>query len=188
MAAGNVVVTGASSGIGRACALRLDQLGFRLFAGVIVNIGSIAGRSALPYSSPYCSSKFALEGITDSLRMELRQWGIAVSIIEPGGVRTPLWEKSLADANEALSAAPAHLIELYGTMIARMRPAVAQAAKQSSPVEDVVKAVEHALTASKPKTRYLVRRDARLRIRLNHLTDRVRDTLILKKLNSIRVE
>src|SRR5262245_5535409 len=69
----------------------------RVGRGRIVNIGSIAGRSALPFTSPYCSSKFALEGLSDSLRMELRQWGISVSIVEPGSIRTPIWEKSLAD-------------------------------------------------------------------------------------------
>ena len=55
--------------------------------GRIVNMGSVAGRSALPFSGPYCASKFALEGLTDSLRMELRQFGISVSIVEPGAVK-----------------------------------------------------------------------------------------------------
>jgi NAD(P)-dependent dehydrogenase (short-subunit alcohol dehydrogenase family) len=275
------VVTGASSGIGEACALRLDSLGFRVFAGVrkpvdgdalkskaserltpvildvtseesiagavrmvgdvplaglvnnagiivagplelvpmamwrkqfevnvlgqvavtqaflpllragrgrIVNMSSVAGRSALPYSGPYCSSKFALEGLTDSLRMELREWGISVSIVEPGAIRTPIWEKSLTGATESMSRVPAHLLELYRTILAKMTTAAAQAEKHASPVEAVVKAVEHALTAAKPKTRYVVGSNAKMRMKLNYLPDRTIDSLILKKLNSIRVE
>src|SRR6266853_6141310 len=130
--------------------------------GRIVNMGSVAGRSALPFSGPYCSSKFALEGLTDSLRMELREWGISVSIVEPGAIRTPIWEKSVTGATESMSTAPTHLLELYRTILAKMTAIVAQAEKHASPVEDVVKAVEHALTAAKPKTRYEVGSDAKM--------------------------
>ena len=281
MTAGNFVVTGASTGIGRACALRLASLGFRVFAGVrrpadgealkaesgerlvpllldvtsaesvaaaaravedaplgglvnnagivvagplelvsiaqwrkqlevnviglvavtqaflpglragrgrIVNVGSIAGRSALPYSSPYCASKFAVEGLTDSLRMELKQWGISVSIVEPGGVRTPIWNKTLAETTESLSAAPPDLLELYRPMVEKMRAAAALAERQGIAPEEVVRAIEHALTSAKPKTRYVVGGDAKLRVRLTALPDRMQDALILKRLNSIRTE
>src|SRR5258708_25769309 len=58
----------------------------RAGCGRIVNMGSVAGRSALPFSAPYCASKFALEGLTDSLRMEFRRFFIAVSIVAPSGL------------------------------------------------------------------------------------------------------
>lgn len=198
-----VVVTGASSGIGEACVLRLDGLGFRVFAGVrrqqdgdalrrkaserlapvmldvtdllsaqsasdsvaaatggvglaglvnnagtavaapieflplgelrrqlevnvvgqiavtqaflpllrqgsgrIMNIGSVSGRIASPLLGAYTASKFAMEGLTDTLRRELSPWGVAVSIVEPGRIATPIWEKSLKVADELLDALP----------------------------------------------------------------------------------
>lgn len=162
--------------------------GLRAGRGRIVNVGSIAGRSALPYSSPYCASKFAVEGLTDSLRMELKQWGILVSIVEPGGVRTPIWNKTLAETTEALSAAPADLLELYRPMIEKMRAGAALAERHSVAPEEVVRAIEHALMSAKPKTRYVVGGDAKMRVRLTALPDRVQDALILKRLNSIRTE
>ena len=61
--------------------------------GRIVFMGSIAGRSALPFLGPYAASKHALEAITDSLRLELAPWGIQVAIIEPGTIATPIWTK-----------------------------------------------------------------------------------------------
>jgi NAD(P)-dependent dehydrogenase (short-subunit alcohol dehydrogenase family) len=68
--------------------------------GRIVNIGSIAGRNALPGSAAYDSSKFAVQAITDALRMELHPWGISVSLIEAGAVATPIWEKSRREADD----------------------------------------------------------------------------------------
>ena len=275
MVSGNVVITGSSTGIGRACALRLDKLGFRVFAGVrkladgetlrkhaserlspvhldvtdsgsiadavkllgdaplaglvnnagivtagplemvsieqwrnqfevnvigqvaviqaflpklragrgrIVNMGSIAGRSALPCAGPYVGSKHALEGITDSLRMEVRQWGINVSIIEPGAISTPIWDKSVAEADQSLGNASPEMIALYDPLIKGIKAGSADAARRAIPADEVAKAVEHALTAPKPKTRYVVGSDAKMRLVLNRLPDRTIDSLILKKL------
>ncbi len=160
----------------------------RAGCGRIVNMGSVAGRSALPFSGPYCASKFALEGLTDSLRMELRQFGISVSIVEPGAIQTPIWDKSAAGANEYLNAAPAPLLELYRALLGKLQAAAAHAGKHAVGPEEVAKAVEHALASSKPKTRYVVGSDAKLRMKLIHLPDRIVDSLILKKLNSVRAE
>src|SRR4249920_2929488 len=62
--------------------------------GRIVNMGSIAGRTTMPFLGPYSMSKFALEAMTTALRLELDTWGIEVSIVEPGAIATPIWEKS----------------------------------------------------------------------------------------------
>ena len=67
--------------------------------GRIVNIGSFSGRVAVPYSGAYAASKHALEAMTDVLRVELRRWGISVSIIEPGSVKTPIWDKEIGRAS-----------------------------------------------------------------------------------------
>ena len=70
--------------------------------GRIVFVGSIAGKSALPFLGPYAASKHALEAVADSLRLELRPWGIGVSIVEPGSIKTPIWARGAAKADELL--------------------------------------------------------------------------------------
>jgi NAD(P)-dependent dehydrogenase (short-subunit alcohol dehydrogenase family) len=149
--------------------------------GRIVNIGSIAGRSALPGSGAYDSTKFAVEAITDVLRMELHAFGISVSVIEAGAVATPIWEKSLREADDlSLQVAPEQYA-LYSGLMATVRKEVTEAARTALPVSAVVKAVEHAMTARKPKTRYVIGRDSWFWLLLNFLPDRWRDRLILGK-------
>jgi NAD(P)-dependent dehydrogenase (short-subunit alcohol dehydrogenase family) len=154
--------------------------------GRIVFIGSIAGRSALPFTGPYSASKYALEAIAEALRMELAEWAMSVSIVEPGAVRTPIWEKSMAKADEMLKEVPPEGLDLYRYMIGKMRKGAEQHAKMASPVEDVVKAVDHAMTSPKPRTRYVIGREAKVRVLLNYLPDRRRDRLILKRINAIK--
>ena len=148
--------------------------------GRIVNMGSIAGRGTIPLLGPYSASKFALEALTDALRMELQPWGIQVSIIEPGAIATPIWEKSAKEAEGLEALASEEAKALYGEAVARIREAIAQAAQRAIPPEAVVRAVHHALTASRPHTRYLVGRDARLRAwMVKWLPDRVHDRLLI---------
>lgn len=145
--------------------------------GRIVNVGSIAGRSALPGSGAYDASKFAVEAISDALRMELVSSGIAVSLIEPGAVATPIWDKSLSEFDELQRSTAAERYAPY--LMAMMRKEAAEAARKAVPVDAVVKAVEHALTAARPKTRYLVGAETRFWLALNWLPDRWRDWLVL---------
>jgi len=277
---GAVVVTGASTGIGQACALRLDKIGFQVFAGVrkeadgeslkrqaserltpvfidvteeasiasaadtvaaavgaaglaglvnnagivvpgplefqplgdirqqidvnfigqiavtqaflpllrkrrgrIVNIGSIGGRMATPFLGAYAASKFAMEAFTDSLRMELQPWGISVSIVEPGSIATPLWEKGQAAADEIDRKLPQTGHDLYDPAVAAMRRVADKLARAAIPPSAVAKAVAHALTAKRPKTRYLVGRDAKLQAAVAKLVpDRMRDWLIVQRM------
>ena len=74
--------------------------------GRIVTVGSLGGRLAQPMAAPYCASKHALEAISDALRLELRPWGISVSLIQPGAVKTPIWDKGLRAGEELLRSAP----------------------------------------------------------------------------------
>jgi len=156
--------------------------------GRIVNIGSIAGRSALPLAGAYSASKCALEAITDALRMELLQWGIHVAIVEPGAVQTPIWGKGQTAAEELMKDAPEHLLDLYRPLIENMRKAAARAAQGASPVSEVVKAVDHAMTSAKPRTRYVVGFEAKVRLAMNGLPDRTRDRIILNRINAIAKE
>jgi NAD(P)-dependent dehydrogenase (short-subunit alcohol dehydrogenase family) len=153
--------------------------------GRVVNMGSVAGRSTVPFLGPYQASKYALEALTDVLRMELLPWGIEVAIIEPGNVATPIWEKSIAVANEARGRFPPQAEELYGKGMDAIRTGAALAGSNGISTDAVVTAVEHALTADKPKTRYLVGRQARIRALVQLLPDRLRDRLILWQLSRL---
>src|SRR4029077_10227308 len=91
--------------------------------GRIVNVGSIAGRSALPFLGAYAASKHALEAVTDVLRVELRPFGIAVTVIEPGTIATPIWRKGGERFAELAAELPATLGELYGERMEAFRDA-----------------------------------------------------------------
>ena len=283
MAHGAVIVTGSSSGIGRATALHLDRLGFRVFAGVrepedgealaerargaleplivdvtqqstidaalarvsdaigdgglaglvnnagtaggaplellpeaelrrqfdvnffgavamtqaflpllrqargrIVNISSIGGRSASPGFGAYNASKFALEAASDVFRLELHPWGIHVAVIEPGSIATDIWDSGIKTTDRLTEQMPQGKRKLYDPMIAAVRAAVESTAAEGIPPEEVAKRIEHALTAERPRTRYLVGRDAKIRAIVSAvLPDRAMDALIrrLMKLN-----
>ncbi|MBX3329250.1 MAG: SDR family oxidoreductase [Nitrospira sp.] len=147
--------------------------------GRIVNMGSIAGLSTMPLMGPYSASKFALEAITDALRLEVQQWGIHVSIVEPGAIATPIWNKSTIEAAEREAAIETELRTLYKPVVAAVRKVVGEASKRAISPDAVAKVVEDALTASTPKTRYLVGTDAKLRafmVRL--LSDRISDRML----------
>jgi NAD(P)-dependent dehydrogenase (short-subunit alcohol dehydrogenase family) len=271
-----IVVTGASSGIGKACALQLAQLGFQVFAGIrqkadsatlqreasagltpifldvtdaasitsaadtvatavgetglagivnnagiavagpleflpvseirkqlevnvigqiavtqaflpllrqgqgrIVNIGSLGGRIAMPFVGPYSAAKFAMEALTDSLRIELRPWHIPVSIVEPGFITTPIWEKSKEVADTTFKNLPPQADDLYGRAIPAVREVYSHLGRTGTPAEEVAKVIVQALTAARPKTRYMVGRGSRLGIPvLERLPDKLRDFLI----------
>lgn len=147
--------------------------------GRIVNMGSIAGRGAMPLMGPYAASKFALEAMTDALRLELQQWGIEVSIVEPGAIATPIWEKSGKDATDLETAMPMEMRSLYAAVVTAVRKVVGEAAERAIAADAVAQAVEHALTASRPKTRYLVGTDAKLRaLMIKLLPDRLSDAVL----------
>src|SRR3954470_16636677 len=72
----------------------------RASRGRVVNISSIGGRIAQPFLGPYSASKFALEALSDTMRRELRPWGVQVALIEPGNVKTRIWEKGRSQVEE----------------------------------------------------------------------------------------
>ncbi len=272
-----IVVTGASSGIGRACALRLDRQGFRVFAGVrraadgavlrgrasdrltpilldvtdassiaeavqtvqaavgerglaglvnnaaiaesaplefvpldnvrrhfevnvigplavaqaflpllragrgrIVNVGSISGRMVLPLLGAYTASKFALEGLTAALRMELQPWGLHVAMIEVGGVRTPIWQKFQLAADRLREQLPPQAYALYGSALAAEGRRVRNGTQGTLTPNAVAAAVVHALSATHPKTRYIVGPRAWFGEVLRALPEPLRERLIMQ--------
>jgi NAD(P)-dependent dehydrogenase (short-subunit alcohol dehydrogenase family) len=275
---GAIVVTGSSTGIGKACALQLDRLGFTVFAGIrkeadgellraeapgirpliidvtqgdtvavaaaevraavgsnglyglvnnagivvvgpveslaiedlrrqfevnvigqiavtqaflpllrqgrgrVVIMGSIFGLLSCPYAGAYAASKFALEALTDSMRMELAPWRIDVSIVEPGRMATNIWDKSLGAMEDWRERDdPVHA--LYATSMAAALKKASNLARTSASPERVARAVAHALTARNPKTRYRVGRDVRCWVPARRiLPDRICDWVINRML------
>lgn len=150
--------------------------------GRIVFISSISGLSALPFTGAYAASKFALEAIADALRMELLPFGLQVSVIEPGVIATPIWETSRLAAERYLDAAPPELEQFYGDALEAVRRRAATGMGGLPPAV-VARAVAHALTAKRARTRYLIGKDARARLLLQRLLpDRWRDALVRRAL------
>jgi NAD(P)-dependent dehydrogenase (short-subunit alcohol dehydrogenase family) len=150
----------------------------RAARGRIVIMGSIAGKSSLPFLGGYAMSKHALEAMADALRVELGPDGIHVCIVEPGTIATPIWTKPQPVADSLDEEA----IARYGGRIEAMRAKAAERAARGASTDAVAAAVEHALTAERPKTRYLVGRDAKLRAAIEKLPDRLRDRVIVNAL------
>jgi NAD(P)-dependent dehydrogenase (short-subunit alcohol dehydrogenase family) len=164
--------------IGQVAVTQAALPALRKARGRIVNMTSIGGRLASPFLGPYNASKYALEAVTDALRIELRQFGIKVAAVEPGAVATPIWEKARASAGQATATMPAEAHQLYSAGIAAISKFIALGERSGVPPLQVARAVEHALTASRPKARYVVGRDANLRLILarllpTHVMDRV---------------
>lgn len=127
--------------------------------GRIVMMSSVNGRIAMPFLGPYSSSKFALEGYADALRRELLPYGVRVAVVEPGLIKTPIWDKAMTMLEDYKKKEP--LIEDLARFGINHMPGMVEGGKNDgkNPV-DVAKAVHAALTATKPKPRYVVSKTA----------------------------
>ncbi len=148
--------------------------------GRIVCIGSIGGRFAVPFLSAYSMTKSAVSAFCDSLRGELRPWGIHVALVEPGSIKTPIWDKGLSGLDAQMQRWPEQAMALYGDAIPRMRRITEQTASRAIPPDRVARVVEHALTASRPRTRYVVGADARAQAVIRRIPDRPRDAMVAR--------
>ncbi len=147
--------------------------------GRLVNISSIAGRTSTPFLGAYCGSKFALEAISDALRLELASGGITVSLVEPGAVQSQIWQRATMSARRMLGEAAPESVRLYEESLSRMQSAMLRASGRAIPANVVACAVADALTSPRPRVRYLVGQDARLRALLKwSLPDRLHDRLL----------
>ena len=152
--------------------------------GRVVCIGSIGGRFSVPFLAAYSMTKASVAALCDSLRGELRPWGMHVALVEPGSIKTAIWDKGLTELDAQLERWPAAAMDLYGDVIPRMRRITEQTAARAIPPERVAAAVEHALTASRPRTRYLVGADARAQAVIRRVPDRPRDALVARMIGS----
>ena len=151
----------------------------RAARGRIIFMGSISGKIATMMLGPYCASKFALEAIGESLRQELHPWSISVSVIEPGAIKTSIWEKGRQDADDLERSLPAQARTRYARHIAAIRKDIDMQDRHGASPEKVAKAVEHALLSPRPKTRYLVGTDAKIQNALvRWLPDKPREAII----------
>jgi len=151
--------------------------------GRVVFLSSIGGRIAFPFGGPYHASKFATEAIGDVFRQELRPWGIKVSLIEPGSIDTPIWERGQRKAEDIEARAPKTNL-LYGAALDKFRKVIEDTAERGIPPEKVAKAIAHALESSRPKSRYLVGLDAKVQARLQPLIPTVLfDRIVARQLN-----
>ena len=129
--------------------------------GRIVQVTSGLGRVALPYLGAYAASQFAKEGVSDSLRRELRPFGVAVTVVRPGAIATPIWDKMADDGKAVLAGAAPRAAVLYQGPFRRFLALNERRARRSrTRPEDFAATVARVLTARRPRTRYTVGRDA----------------------------
>jgi NAD(P)-dependent dehydrogenase (short-subunit alcohol dehydrogenase family) len=138
----------------------------RAARGRIILMGSILGRFALPFLGAYAGAKFALEGIADSLGMELHDCGVSVTILEPGNIKTPIWEKSKRLAQDISNGQAGPRWDPYRGAAASFQEYTDRSAHSGIPAVRVARVVARALSARAPRTRYAVGWESRLLGRL----------------------
>ncbi len=124
--------------------------------GRIVNISSIGAHIAVPFGSPINASKSAFGMFSDTLRLELHPFGMYVSTVEPGAIKTPAVDKTLGEVDSVVAGLPSAAAAQYGEMLKRFAHRAYAREMNGSPPEVVAEAVYHALTARRPRPRYRV--------------------------------
>lgn len=152
--------------------------------GRIIMVGSASGRVAPPFMGAYVTSKFALEGYTDTLRREVEEFGVKVCLVEPGQVKTPIWSKSTINAN-TIPDLPVRYQERAKKMLVASRIA----AKKGIEPSQVSDAIEHAATAGSPNARYGMPFQARVVSRFFPvLPEWIADKLVLREIDRLRTD
>jgi NAD(P)-dependent dehydrogenase (short-subunit alcohol dehydrogenase family) len=126
----------------------------------IVFMGSMASRVAFPFLGPYAVSKFGLLAMATSLRRELLDWGFKVSVVEPGNINTPIWDKAESDIAAIDAGLTERARELYGTQISSMRTVTRDNNAKGIPPSAVADVVHKCLFDRHPRTEYRVGTDA----------------------------
>lgn len=151
--------------------------------GRVVNMSSIGGRVANPLFGPYSATKFALEAVSDALRREVAAHGVRVISIEPGGIATPIWGKGLEDGRRITKDMPEEAARRYAKLIPAVTKVAERLGREGLPPEAVAEVVGRAVTARRPRARYVVGRDAKVQaIAARLLPDAAMDALIRRAL------
>lgn len=169
--------------IGQLAVTRAALPALRTARGRVVNVTSIGGLVATPFYGPYCASKFALEAVSDCLRIELRPWGIRTIAIEPGSIATSIWDRGNAAAAELRRDLDPAAEELYGKAMDRAVEIGAETGARGIEPIAVARVIHKALTARRPRARYLVGADARgMALASRLLPDRLWDRVAARAL------
>jgi NAD(P)-dependent dehydrogenase (short-subunit alcohol dehydrogenase family) len=151
--------------------------------GRVVNVSSIGGRVAGPTFGAYAASKFALEAVSDALRREVGRLGVQVIVIEPGTVKTAIWGKGLATAQELVAGMSTAQQSRYGDLLAAVARRAQTLQRGGIDPSEAARVIADAIDARRPRARYLVGRDARVMARVaGLLPDRLVDRFIARNL------
>jgi NAD(P)-dependent dehydrogenase (short-subunit alcohol dehydrogenase family) len=137
--------------------------------GRIVFMSSVSGVVALPFVGPYAASKHALEAIAGSLRGELAPWGIEVCVVGPGSVRTPIWDKAVAQVGSVADHLPDRAANLYATELGQVEKTLRKVGDAGVSPERVAEVVHRVLVDPRPRTRTTVGPDAVVQIAASRL-------------------
>lgn len=155
--------------------------------GRIVNLSSMNGVLSLPMTGAYSASKFALEAMSDALRVELMAWRVPVIVIRPGQVRTPIFNKARADIERRQADMPAALAAGYKLPFARTAKFNERGEKSPTPPETVARVIVKALTARRPRRNYYIGWDALgMRLLRSLMPARSRDRLLARAIGTRR--
>ena len=127
----------------------------RRAGGRIINIGSVGGRTTMPFGGALCAAKHAMEALNDALRMELHPWGIHVCLVAPASINTAAVDKLADECEYIIRNLPAKGVERYAQSFRHMVKIAVKEQKAGSAPEEVAKTIIHALTTPTPKTRYI---------------------------------
>lgn len=137
--------------------------------GRIVNITSVGVNIAIPFGGLLNASKSAFSMLSDTMRLELRPFGIHVATIEPGAIATPAVEKTLGDIEGVIASLPDEAKAQYGSMLRNFARIAYSREKNGSSPEVVARAIHHALTSDRPRIRYRAGKHAKLLVTLPKL-------------------
>jgi NAD(P)-dependent dehydrogenase (short-subunit alcohol dehydrogenase family) len=149
--------------------------------GRIVMISSVSGTNGNPLLSPYCTSKHAIEGLSESLRREFMRFGIDVIVVAPGAVKTPIWDKADEIDMTAYSSSP------FLPALERIRAYMLKLAETGLPAEKIGEVIHEALTLPGPKVRYEISPEPFRMLMMRTLPKRMLDGMVAKRLGLVKV-
>jgi NAD(P)-dependent dehydrogenase (short-subunit alcohol dehydrogenase family) len=148
--------------------------------GRILTTGSVGGFFTTPMLIPYSMSKFAMEAMSDGLRRELRPHGVEVILLEPGGIKSKIWDKGISESEAMIRSAPPQMMQVYGGLVNALRRLAPQMERDSHPPQAVLDCVVHALESPRPKTRYRMGHNSTVQRIVSYLPDRWQDALVAR--------